>query len=55
VQNAHTGVGTICPPGKHHSENFQKSLKIEKCKQLFEMFGFGTLLTGGCLLTGGGG
>jgi cytochrome b subunit of formate dehydrogenase len=48
------GVGTICPPGKHHSENFRTSPKIEKCKQIFEMFGFCTLLTGG-LLTGGGG
>ena len=40
------GVGMICPPGKHHSENFQKSPKIEKCTQFFEMFGFGTLLIG---------
>jgi hypothetical protein len=38
------GVGRICPPGKHHSENFQTSIKIEKCKHLFEMFGFGTIL-----------
>jgi hypothetical protein len=40
-------VGMICLPGKHHSENFRKSPKIEKCKRFFEMFGFGTLLTGG--------
>ena len=37
------GVGMICPQGKHHSENFQKSRKIKKCKQFSEMFGFGTI------------
>jgi hypothetical protein len=37
------GVGMVCPPGKHHSENFQKTFEIEKGKYLFEMFGFGTL------------
>jgi hypothetical protein len=41
------GEGTICPPGKRHAENFHKSFKIEKCKHLFFMFGFGILLTGG--------
>jgi hypothetical protein len=46
----------ICPPGKHHSVNFQKSPKIEKCEQFFEMFGFGYFINrGGGVLTGGGG
>ena len=48
------GVGMICPPGKHHSENFQKSLKIAKRKQILEMFGSGTLLTGGVINRRGG-
>jgi hypothetical protein len=28
-------VGMICPPGKHHPENFQNIFKIEKCKQFW--------------------
>jgi hypothetical protein len=41
------GVGTICPPGKHHSENFPKSLKIEKCAHFFVfVLDLGILLTG---------
>jgi hypothetical protein len=48
------GVGTICPPGKHRSANFQKSSKIE-CKHFCEMFGFGYFINRGGLLTEGGG
>jgi hypothetical protein len=30
------GVGTICPPGKHHSENFQQSPQIENVNMFSE-------------------
>ena len=36
------GVGVICPPGKHHSENWLFGPQIEKCEHFVGMFCFGT-------------
>jgi hypothetical protein len=47
VQNTPTGCGKDLPTRQHHSENFQKSPNIEKCKQFFQMFGFGYFINRG--------
>jgi hypothetical protein len=55
VRNTPTGCGNDLPPGKQYSENFQKSFKIEKCKQICSNVRIWYFINRGGLLTGGGG